>query len=1094
MKSDRATPRPESADHPGPARPWTRPSPRGYRRKWKPTSPEARRTAAASLTDVFRRRKARGFLWVLLLASLSVHAVLTPYLAARRTAGLEELASEDSYLRKVLQKERARRVAKEIQNRITMPPPPPEPEALVERAMTEALTSDIEKVTAGVLPMQLQAELASYVKTNLKDELTEAAKNIAAGALSEEEIEQLHRKFQKKAHEMSVAWRKEYLEAHQIERATMSTTEWYEKEVSTTLFGNMHYELFRAYHKLWYIHFGRRAPTTHWGRWGFLGLRGYGRKLAQLQRLLPADEKAPPEPGAEHAAELLEQLGQIRGRQIFDGRFTQWYSWETAYDGYIADYYPHRAEAMHSRYDDKLAALWDEALTAAEAYAQEAQGASADGDLRAAQAACFRTVRQLVQTAGELIVQNGKDYEIVNQAVRSRVLRGPAREKLYEYWVTELVNGLAPLVRDFAKGQFKKGILVHKDGVEEAIKEFPSTVIPLLRRDVMRMLPKKVFDRIVFKMDYANPYVSKVTGEDSPPDAEDIRKDEQALARVLETWPADEKQYVQARAEVIAAQFRDAIDRVKETILQRVLTGNLLFRRMDVFVEGVDYSDKVQERLNARAMALKGRGQDLAKLTPEGVPDTSAPLVALIFGASKGHGANLEPVATEMRPAMVTLLNPPAAALRSVRPRLPRAPTKWGLQEQPTVECTFQNSPRFEAIPFLTKFPRLDGNINDWGEVRPLMLKSLRKNNILVYAAWNYQGFFFGYRVRQKAERFYYPSVWRQAFNHNTGGVWYGKVKGVDWAFQGDYMRLVFDTLDARNANRGEPHTQEFVIFPMGIESDPNVPGIERVIVSQRDAITKEYRGVKASCRMFAPQPPAESGPDGSGPFRVTQFAEDGYTTEVFIPRSLLNVPVFAPGWHLGFDCAVAMGVQARGRFRGQVWATGDADRPDQWGDLLLLGTDPQIVVQEANATGNVVYDLIPGHSVLLTVVDPDRNVNPAAEDSLLVSAEVADGTAAPSSNAAESEPANDVEVFVLKETEKNSGVFRGYVNTQPGFGRQVQGILEIMPLQRVRFGYVDFADSKGKRNVVNEMILPVIAPMMHVARGSDVQTESASK
>ena len=51
-------------------------------------------------------------------------------------------------------------------------------------------------------------------------------------------------------------------------------------------------------------------------------------------------------------------------------------------------------------------------------------------------------------------------------------------------------------------------------------------------------------------------------------------------------------------------------------------------------------------------MALKGRGQDLAKLTADGVPDTSALLVVLMLGASKGHGASLQPVA---------LLEPPSA-------------------------------------------------------------------------------------------------------------------------------------------------------------------------------------------------------------------------------------------------------------------------------------------------------------------------------------------------------------------------------------------------------------------------------------------------
>jgi len=684
-------------------------------------------------------------------------------------------------------------------------------------------------------------------------------------------------------------------------------------------------------------------------------------------------------------------------------------------------------------------------------------------------------IRELCEAAEQAIPKNAREYEAANQAIRSRVLRGPACERMFDRWVNGLVEGLSPLIRDMARGQFKKGIIVHKDGLDRAMKEFTESVVPLVRRDTLRMFPQPVFNRTVFVMDYANPYRSKVTGKDGPPDAEDIARDEKALADALARWPEADGAYVDARAKVIEEQFQRAIDRAKEGILSRVLTGDLLFKQMGNFVEGVDYADKVQEKLDARAMALKGRGQDLAKLTKDGVPDTSAPLVALLFGASKGHGANLQPVPARMQPAMLTPADAPEAALLAGPPSLPPAAAKWGFEEQAAVRPEFDDSPHFEAIPFLTKFPRLDGDLSDWGKIRPLILRPTRGGEaILVYAAWNYQGFFFGYQVKQDAERFYYPSLWRMGHNHNTGGVEYQKVTGVDWAYRGDHLRLMFDTLDARNDNRGEPHTQEFAIFPLGIESDPSVPGIERLIASQRDAATKEYRGVKATCKVFPPQPPVESGPDGSGPFRVTKQSPTGYTIEVFVPRSLFRVPVFAPGWRIGFDCVVATGVQPGddprlSRFVGQSWSGGcEADRPDRWGDLLLLGTDPRILLQEANAAGSLAQSLTPGHSYLVTVIDPDRNVNPAAEDTVLVSAEVGNGD-------------GDVEVLVLRETAKNSAIFRGFVDTQPGLGRQVQGVLEAMPLQQVRLGYVDFANSKGRRNVISELRLPALAPVTRV-------------
>ena len=1052
-------------------------SPRGWRRKWRRVPTEQRRTAVASLDDLFERSRARSPLPLVLVLSLAVHGASAPFLLRARGTATHIAASKHAYLQKVLQKERAKKESIRARRQLTMPPPPPKPEEVVEKAMSESLASDVAKITGKLLPVDLQKDLAAYVKTSLRDELALAAADIAEGKLNEADIQRLHRRFQQKAHRKTIEWRQAYLEEHQLERAAMSTTEWYEKEVSQTLFGNMQYSLFRAHHKVWPTNFGRRHPTLHWGRWGFLGWSGYDRKLRALQALTQT-RKGEAAPSLAHAQRLRRGLKAIYGRQIFDGRFRQWYSWDSAYHNYIGDFHPHRARRLETELTPKLKAAWDAARDGADEYLDAAESGDPPDDLKDEQAACRDAIQALLAAAQTLAAPNTNDYVIANQAIRSRVLRGPAREKMYAYWVDELVTGLEPLIRDFARSQFKKGILKHKDGVNQAMREFPKTILPLVRRDVERMLPKKVFDRIIFHIAYAFAYRSKVTGDACPPTEAHIRTDEAALAKVLARWPAERRAYVDARAKVIERLFAQAIERTKEAILDQVLTGNLLFRSMGHFVEGVDYTDKVQEKLNARAMAMKGRGQDLAKLTEAGVPDTSAPLVALMLGASKGHGANLEPVPTRMQPAMVTGPDGPEAAVLCMPPVPPPRAAEWGFKEQAKTQPPFANTPRFESIPFLTKFPALDGNLGDWGEIRPLILRGPANQRIWVYAAWNYQGFFFGYYVPQDAEQFYFPSLWQQAHNHNTGGIWYRKVKGVDWAYRGDYFRLAFDTLDARNTTRGEPHTQEFVVFPLGTEGDPTLPGIERIIKSQRDAQRKQYRGVKSNCKLFPQQPPPENGPDGSGPYRVTQRTAKGYTTEVFIPRSLLKVPVFAPGWYIGFDCAVATGAQGgHRRFRGQVWGGQDlarggsnaANTPNRWGDLLLLGTDPQIIVQEANSIGRPVSSLIPGRSYLLTVVDPDRNVSPATKDTVLVSAEVIAGGC-------------DVEVFVLNETEKNSGIFRGFINTRPGLGRQVQGALEIMPSQEVRFGYVDFANARGKRNVISQTKLPVIAPVTQIS------------
>ena len=1083
-------------------------NPRGWRRKWQRTAAVRRRTAAASLGDLFHRRRLRSVPVVTVVVSLIAHAALIlaigPHL---RTTAEEIAAGEDTYLSRVVQKDRARKISREVKDRMTMPPPPPEPEAVVEGALSDSLAGDMEKVTSGLMNVELQSELSSYVKTELKDELAAAAREIAEGRLSEEEIRALHKEFQEKAHGKAVAWRKDYLIKHQEERAAMSTTEWYRTAVAPTLFGNMGYHLYWPVNR-WppsYQMWRRCYTGTYgWGRWpNWSDLRSHrmlSGKLGGLGALLtgrwhnaggkgvhqhPAWGKTP---NAEQANILLRGL-----KSIYTGKYSKTYpapAWRDAVYGskrtprmtlgIIEEFHPHQMEAARA-VAEKLDKLWKKTLEAAEEYADAAANGGEEAAQKKAQAACLDGIRQITQAGQALLVKAPDERRAVNWAIRLDILTGPERDRQYTWWVDQIVDGLYPMIRDFARRQFKKGIIVHKSGVDKAMAEFPATIRPLLRADVKKMLTHRKFCDRVHDVVYGfRGYRSDVTGKPRLPKRSDAEREMAAARKTVARWPEAERAYAERRRELLTRDFRSAVAGVKEGMLDLVFTGNLLYRKMGDFVEGVDYADKVQEKLDARAMALKGRGQDLANLTADGVPDTSAPLVALMIGASKGHGANLEPVQTQMYPAYAALDRGPDTAVRTMLPAWPRAPAKWGFERQADVAPKFQTS-RFEAIPFLAKFPRLDGDLRDWGHVRPLVMRPAGgQDAILVYAAWNYQGFFFGYQVKQHPDEFYWPSIFgvRYSLHSYVLGAGIKKNTGLAWAYRGDYLQLLFDTLDARSRTRGEPHTQEFLVFPQGTENAPEIPGIERVIRSKRDAVTKQYRRVKASCRVFPQQPPRQHGPDGRGPYRVTRVTKEGYTVEVFVPRSLFKQPVFCPGWYVGFQCAVATGHQGR-VFRGQTWVDAGrraADRPDSWGDLLLLGTDPRIIVQNADRTGTLSHGLIPGHSYLITVIDPDRNVRPTQIDTVLISAEVADSERS-------DDGAGDVEVYILNETKKNSGMFRGYINTQPGRGRQVQGALELLALQHVRFGYVDVADAKGRRKVIQHVRLPVVSGAVDLAR-----------
>jgi len=1085
-----------------------------WRRTWKKASAEERRAAARALRTP--TRLVSGTKWLLIgMLGISVagHVALAPYVVRKNGGGVH--ADEGSYLQRVMQKERAKVISKEIRNRITMPPPPPDPEAVVENTFKQSLSGDVEKLVGNMLDTKVVRRLADRVAASLQDELAQVSQDIVAGKMTAEEIEKKHKELKEKAHELTTDELMKYREETQLERAEMSTTEWYESEMSPTLLGNINHALLvrrTHYAGLWWHTFcGKYSGWTRYRNWSNIEANGYlSGKVRQLKRLKAGligryDRKpnaAWPGPGKEQA-QIIDRVLQ----RIFNGTANMSNnavtyptpSWRAVIygdidrhnlagkvfevhltDGILTEFWPDKEDAK-IKIAESLDGLWDRLLDGAEKYREQAEAGASKDKLAELRDANFALIDSVCKEARKLLHPDARTLQELNTLVRISVLTGEARDRMFKYWTDSMVNALKPIIHDIAKGQFEKGIIVHKAGVDEAMKEFAEKVVPMLRRDIMRMVSARKFKRLIWAGTPARRGYKTPGGEPTNvPSDDDVKAEKAKLDKLLKAHP-ELAAYAARRREINTQYFEEAIDGTKDAILAQVLTGGLLLKQMYVFVEGVDYADKVKEKLDSRLAALQGRGQDLTSLTKEGLPDPQVPLVALFFGASKGHGTTLLPFDTTMT-AKYYSSKAPERVLRASMPYLPVGPKLIGkddvLPEQPKLKPTFKgHTPRFEAIPFLYKFPEIDGDLTDWGEIRPLVLSRGGPGPVLLYAAWSYQGFFFGYHVDLPEEEFYYPTEARV----RKGMSEYHLRRAAEWPFTGDHCRLLFDTLDARMNRRGEPHVQEFVILPRGTDTLPNIPGMERKINSKRDAETKEWRGVKSTPYTFPEQP--ENRPDGSGPFRVTKVTKTGYTVEIFVPRNLFAVPVFSPGWHIGFDCCVAKGYQGRGRGKhgsARFWASSDAvrpgnrggNRPDAWGDLLLLGTDARCIVQNADDKWRRTSEIIPGHSYLLTIIDPDRNLSLSQIDSVLVSAEVADPGVADNSG-------QDVEVFILKESGKNTGIFRGCIDTQPGSGRKVRGVLEVQPCQEVVLGYVDLADSKGVRNPITHLRLPVVAPVL---------------
>ena len=208
-----------------------------WRSKWKRSAPERRAGAAASLADVFAPRgRFNTILLVLLALSAAGHAVTLALLPG--PAGQDEAAggmsAEDTYLAKVMQKERAKDVSKKMVGAITMPPPPPDPKSVVNNVLSEAISTDIDRTIGSLLDVDVTNKLTAQVTASLKDELAAAAETIAAGKLSEDEIRKLQDEFKSKAQQRTVQALQQHREETQVQRAQLSVKEWYETRLSKT--------------------------------------------------------------------------------------------------------------------------------------------------------------------------------------------------------------------------------------------------------------------------------------------------------------------------------------------------------------------------------------------------------------------------------------------------------------------------------------------------------------------------------------------------------------------------------------------------------------------------------------------------------------------------------------------------------------------------------------------------------------------------------------------------------------------------------------------------------------------------------------------
>ena len=355
-------------------------------------------------------------------------------------------------------------------------------------------------------------------------------------------------------------------------------------------------------------------------------------------------------------------------------------------------------------------------------------------------------------------------------------------------------------------------------------------------------------------------------------------------------------------------------------------------------------------------------------------------------------------------------------------------------------------APKFEALAFggaeyQAKPLTIDGNLSDWGTLRhPMNMRwsfdgKALENGLPLWVRWSPQGIYFAYRVpgRTKID----PSL--------------------EKAYEGDTFELWLDVDNLRKESMSDsPYSQQFLFMPWG-----NVRGRDITFAE----IGRGFRGIASHDFKFAdPAKPigksAAIGPDANG-----------YVVEGFLGREALAKPRLKAGLYLAMNFSINRGYDYA---NSQQWSmsksteTGGFNRPDTWGDVLLLGTDAEARFTDLAKSDGEAEAATPGQAMGVEIKDADMNSDSTKRDRMLASVKV-DGTASQLS-------------VILEETGPDTGVFRGIFDTQSSFQGASENTLNVRGGQVISLVYEDSRNATGSAGVSVGSRIPVALPVMTMA------------
>ena len=361
----------------------------------------------------------------------------------------------------------------------------------------------------------------------------------------------------------------------------------------------------------------------------------------------------------------------------------------------------------------------------------------------------------------------------------------------------------------------------------------------------------------------------------------------------------------------------------------------------------------------------------------------------------------------------------------------PRPAVETPAEKRTLTEPTFPHA-AFGALGYQAGSITLDGELGDWGELaHPMAMRfhhegAKIENGTEVFVRWNADGLYFAWKVRKSGD----------------------PVPCPEQPYLGDALEVWIDCDNGRrSAMSGAAASHQFIFCPFGTRGDATATFAE---------VGRGLRGLR-SHQSYLDTTQARGA-------AIAKRTSDGYQAEAMIRVSTLARPALVPGQWLAMNFSVNT---SRNILDGTQWSAPKSihtwDKPDTWGDVLLLGADAKLSFRDPVSPDKPAPCAAVGWPLCVEVADGDMDLDRSAPDRIAVELTGEGG-----------QPV----LAILAETGATTGVFRGNVATQNHLAAVEPAAVPLRPGSTVTLTYRDPRAGYGERDRTVTAVLPVGVPV----------------